>query len=151
MGRLAFLFPFWGTTVFCALPRLNTLINHDVTELFACIFTETIVMERKGMPYENAAPVHRTTTTRFICKPFYSSLRVRIQCTWKYLTCRCRMQSLGDELFVHSLNHRITVTALSYPQANGTFNPTDFPMQIIKTSFFFCLDLDHCFIFHLWL
>lgn len=30
----------------CALPQLNTLINHDVTELFTSIFIETIVWRR---------------------------------------------------------------------------------------------------------
>lgn len=33
-----------------------------------------------------------------ICKPFFSSIRVRIQCTWKYLTCnRLEMNCL----FIH--------------------------------------------------
>lgn len=42
--------------VFCALPQLNGLITTDVTELFTCICTQTIVTAAK--PHETAPWAH---------------------------------------------------------------------------------------------
>lgn len=49
-------FSVFDEEVFCALPRLNTLITTDVTELFTRICTETIVTVKE--PHETAHWAH---------------------------------------------------------------------------------------------